>query len=176
KKELKRLRADIRARNKRPFISADDPKLGEMCHWIYARDQQVLFKQGERTTDLFIIRKGKASVVDEKAGDFLLGSFGANDVIGERSFLDGKPRSATGKAAGSAEILMLSRSTVLELLEENSKMAISLCLGLGSLLARRLGMANKTLRLITYEELREKAEVSRLLGEMRKSLKIKTLH
>ncbi len=176
RRELRKLRADIRARNKRPLLSADDPMLSELCHWIYARDNQVLFRQGDRTTDLFIIRKGKVTVVDESSEDFVLGSFGANDVIGERSFLDGKPRASTAKVTGSAEILMFSRDTLQELLEKNSAMAISLNLGLGSLLARRLSMANKTLRLLTYEELREKAEVSRLLSEMRKSLRIKSLH
>jgi len=176
KKELKKLREDIRARNRRPLLSADDPVLSEICQWIYARDGQVLFREGERTTDLFIIRKGEVSVVDDSSGGYVLGTFGANDVIGERSFLDGKPRASTGKVSGSAEILMFSRETLHELLERNSAMAISLNLGLGSLLARRLGMANKTLRLLTYEELREKAEVSRLLSEMRKSLRIKTLH
>ncbi|MCD4775988.1 MAG: cyclic nucleotide-binding domain-containing protein [Candidatus Aegiribacteria sp.] len=176
KHELRKLRADIRARNKRPLLSADDPILSEMCQWIYARDGQILFRQGERTTDLFIIRKGKVIVVDDNSGEFVLGNFGANDVVGERSFLDGKPRTTTGKASGSAEILMFSRETLQELLDKNTNMAISLNLGLGSLLARRLSMANKTLRLLTYEELREKAEVSRLLSEMRKSLRIKTLH
>ncbi len=176
KRGLHKLRADIRARNRKPLLSADDPVLSEICHWIYARNDQVLFRQGERTTDLFIIRKGEVVVVDDSAGGFMLGSFGANDAVGEKSFLDGKPRAATAKASGSAEILMFSRDTLVELLERNSSMAISLSLGLGSLLARRLSMANKTLRLLTYEELREKAEVSRLLSEMRKSLRIKTLH
>ncbi len=173
--DLRKLRRDIRARNRKPLLSADDPVLSEMCHWIYARDNQVLFRQGDRTTDLFIIRKGKVTVVDESAGNAVLGSFGANDVVGERSFLDSKARAATAKADGNAEILMLPRDTLRELLEKNSAMAISLNLGLGSLLARRLSMANKTLRLLSYEELREKAEVSRLLAEMRKSLRIKTL-
>ena len=176
RRDLRKLRADIRARNKRPLLSADDPVLSEMCHWIYARDNQVLFRQEDRSTDLFIIKKGKVVVVDEDAGGFILGRFGVNDVVGERSFLDGKPRASTAKVTGSAEILMFSRSTLQELLGKNSAMAISLNLGLGSLLARRLSMANKTLRLLTYEELREKAEVSRLLSEMRKSLRIKTLH
>lgn len=174
--ELRKLRSEIRAGNKRPLLSADDPMLSEMCHWIYARDDQTIFRQGDRSTDLFIIRKGKVVVVDEDSGGFILGSFGANDVIGERSFLDNKPRASTAKATGSAEILMFSRDSMHELLKKNSAMAISLNLGLGSLLARRLSMANKTLRLLTYEELREKAEVSRLLTEMRKSLRIKALH
>lgn len=176
RRELKKLRDDIRARNRKPLLSADDPVLSEICNWIYARDNQILFRQGERTTDLFIIRKGKVDVIDEDSGGFVLGNFGANDVVGERSFLDGKPRASTAKVIGSAEILMFSRDTLTELLEKNSAMAISLNLGLGSLLARRLSMANKTLRLLTYEELREKAEVSRLLSEMRKSLRIKALH
>ncbi len=176
RQELRKLRADIRARNKRPLLSADDPMLSEMCHWIYARDDQVLFKQGDRSTDLFLIRTGKVVVIDENSGGFVLGTFGPNDVIGECSFLDSKPRESTAKVSGSAEILMFSRNTLHELLKKNSAMAISLNLGLGSLLAQRLSMANKTLRLLTYEELREKAEVSRLLSEMRKSLRIKTLH
>ncbi len=176
RRDLRKLRADIRARNKRPLLSADDPMLSEMCHWIYARDDQVLFRQGDRSTDLFIIKKGKVVVVDENSGNFVLGRFSVNDVLGERSFLDGKPRASTAKVTGSAEILMFSRGTLQELLIKNSAMAISLNLGLGSLLARRLSMANKTLRLLTYEELREKAEVSRLLSEMRKSLRIKALH
>ena len=176
RRELRKLRADIRARNKRPLLSADDPMLSELCHWIYARDNQILFRQEDRSTDLFIIKKGKVVVVDESSGGFVLGRFGANDVVGERSFLDGKPRASTAKVTGNAEILMFSRVTLQELLEKNSAMAISLNLGLGSLLARRLSLANKTLRLLTYEELREKAEVSRLLSEMRKSLRIKTLH
>jgi len=176
RQDLRKLRVDIRARNQKPLLAADDPMLSEMCNWIYARKDQILFRDGDKTTDLFIIRKGKVIVVDESSGGFVLGNFGANDVVGERSFLDGKPRASTAKATGTAEILMLSRDTMHELLEKNSAMAISLNLGLGSLLARRLSMANKTLRLLTYEELREKAEVSRLLSEMRKSLKIKTLH
>ncbi|MCD4702294.1 MAG: cyclic nucleotide-binding domain-containing protein, partial [Candidatus Aegiribacteria sp.] len=176
RRELKKLRDDIRARNRKPLLSADDPVLSEICNWIYARDNQILFRQGDRTTDLFIVRKGKVDVIDENSGGFVLGNFGANDVVGERSFLDGKPRASTAKVTGSAEILMFSRDTLTELLEKNSAMAISLNLGLGSLLARRLSMANKTLRLLTYEELREKAEVSRLLSEMRKSLRIKALH
>jgi len=174
--DLRKLRADIRARNRKPLLAADDPMLAEMCHWIYARDGQVLFRQGQRTTDLFIIRKGKVEVVDEDADGHVLATFGANDVVGERSFLDGRPRENTARVCGSGEVLMMSRETYAGLLEENSAMAISFNLGLGSLLARRLSMANRTLRLLTYEELREKAEVSRLLSEMRKSLKIKTLH
>lgn len=93
----------------------------------------------------FLIKKGKVVVLDESTEGSILGRFGANDVIGERSFLDGKQRASTAKVTGSAEILMFSRGTLQELLEKNSVMAISLNLGPGSLPALRLSMANKTL-------------------------------
>ncbi len=176
RQELRKLRADIRARNRKPLFSADDPILSEMCHWIYAHDNQILFRQWDMSTDLFIIRKGKVVVMDDDSGGFILGTFGSNDVIGERSFLDNKPRGTTAKVIGSAEILMLSRDTLLELLDKNSTNAISLNLSLGSLLAKRLILANETLRLLSNEDLRERAEVSRLLSEMRKSLRITALH
>jgi CRP-like cAMP-binding protein len=114
-------------------------------------------------------------VVDDSADELILASFDENDVVGERSFLDGKPRASTGRMEGSGEVLMLSRDTLASLLDRHTEMAINLILGLGTLLARRLGMANRTLRLLPDEELGEKAEVSRLLGEMRKSLHIKPI-
>ena len=176
RKKLRKLKTDIRARNRKPLFSADDPILSETCHWIYAHDNQILFRQEDRSTDLFIIRKGKVAILDDDSGGYILGTFGPNDVFGERSFLDNKPRAAIAKVIGNAEILMLSRGTMLELLVTNSTNVINLNLGLGSLLARRLSMANETLRLLSSEELKERAEVSRLLSEMRKSLRIQALH
>lgn len=75
---------------------------------------QKLFKEGDRTQDLYIIQKGLVKIYKEVEGEILpLGIVKEGQFIGELAFFDGKPRSATAEAVTDLEVLKFEK-TMLE--------------------------------------------------------------
>lgn len=63
-----------------------------------------IIREGEQGEDLFLVYSGKVSV---SRGGQVVAELGSGSVIGEIGFLTRKPRSATVRAADSAEILRI---------------------------------------------------------------------
>lgn len=75
---------------------------------------EKLFKEGDRTQDLYIIQKGLVKIFKEVEGEILpLGIVKEGQFIGELAFFDGKPRSATAEAITDIEVLKFEK-TMLE--------------------------------------------------------------
>ncbi len=75
---------------------------------------EKIFKEGDRSQDLFIIQKGKVKIYKEVEGEMLpLGVVKEGQFIGELAFFDGKPRSATAEAINDVEVLKFEK-TLLE--------------------------------------------------------------
>lgn len=69
---------------------------------------EYIFNEGEASTSIFIIQEGLVSIRKKKGDVFVeIARLGMNEVLGELSFFDRKPRSASA--------LALSDSTVLEI-------------------------------------------------------------
>ncbi len=70
---------------------------------------QVLFKQGDKSTDLFFIKEGQVelSVVNSDGESAVLTTLGDKTVVGSLSFLEGEPRSATAKAITEVKAVII---------------------------------------------------------------------
>lgn len=79
---------------------------------IEFRKGDVLFKEGETTKDLYIIQNGIVKIFKNAAdGQKLpIALVHAGQFIGELSFFDGKPRSATAQAATDIKVIKLDQS------------------------------------------------------------------
>lgn len=85
----------------------------------------VLFMEGDESSHLYIIKKGKvsASVQGEDGREVILNYMGEGDYFGELSLIDGQPRSATVQTVTACEFVAISRSSFQDLLQTNSDFA-----------------------------------------------------
>ena len=73
---------------------------------------ETLFKEGEATKDLYIIQSGVVRVYSGNITSKIwpLAIIHAGGFVGEMSFFDGKPRSATAEAVTDVQVLKLEAS------------------------------------------------------------------
>ena len=75
----------------------------------YFRPGQYLFREGEPSRCMFLIRKGTVSVRKVKGAAYVeVGRAYSNEVLGELSFFDRLPRSAAAVALTEVEVLEIS--------------------------------------------------------------------
>lgn len=70
---------------------------------------QILFKEGDPSRSIFIIKKGTVSIRKAKGSAFVeIAKLYTNEVIGEMSFFDRLPRSASAFAATELEVMEIT--------------------------------------------------------------------
>jgi len=71
---------------------------------------QTIFRQGEKSTDLYFIRSGKIelSVRDKDGNEAIIATLGEKSVLGTMAFLEGEPRSATAKAITEVQSIVIT--------------------------------------------------------------------
>lgn len=149
-----------------------DPELEQVLSQTSVKAGKILAKQGKKGSEMFIVRSGRFSVTDERAGDFLITMLGPNEIFGEMSFLAGRPRSATVTATEDAEVLSLSKKALPRLLRKTPEKAVALVSSLCQLMAERLREADDIQSLIlSDEELGVSSEVAKLYAERHQSWK-----
>lgn len=81
----------------------------------------ILFMEGDESTHLYVIQKGKVSVsvAGDDGREVILNYMGEGEYFGELSLLDGKPRSATVRTVMPCEFIAVSRSSFQDLLKTN---------------------------------------------------------
>ena len=77
-------------------------------------DQEVLFAEGDLPDALYLVLDGSIEVLknDSMGRPQPIAYIHANDFIGELAILDGGPRSATARAAGSASLAAISKEVI----------------------------------------------------------------
>ncbi len=67
----------------------------------------VLIQEGERSTAMYLLQSGQLVVTKKKQGseDIQLGFIYSGELVGEMSFLDNEPRSATVRAVSDCEVI-----------------------------------------------------------------------
>ena len=78
-------------------------------HVVEFRKGEVLFNEGDLTKDLYIIQNGIVKIYKKsQEGQTLpIALVHAGQFVGELSFFDGKPRSATAEAATDLKVIKL---------------------------------------------------------------------
>ncbi|MBN1487916.1 MAG: cyclic nucleotide-binding domain-containing protein [Anaerolineae bacterium] len=111
---------------------------------IYQRGD-IILEKGERSSDLYIVVRGQVEVNSEWGEGPTLIILGAGQGFGEMSLLDAGPRSATiVSASEQAELLVLSRETLLKFCEEHCAVGYKLMYNLARDLAFKLRIRNMT--------------------------------
>ncbi|MBN1434574.1 cyclic nucleotide-binding domain-containing protein, partial [Candidatus Fermentibacterales bacterium] len=143
----------------------DDPDVEQVLTRTSVSNGTVLARQGKKGNEMYIVTKGRFSVIDEKADNFVITMLGPGEIFGEMSFLAESPRSATVVATEDGEVLSLSRKALPGLLKKSPSKVAHLASGLCQLMAERLREADDIQSLIlTDEELGVSDEIAALYG------------
>jgi CRP-like cAMP-binding protein len=101
----------------------------------YERDE-VVFRQGDESRQVYFVLKGKVRVfkISPSGGETSIDIFSARDVLGELAALDNQPRSATAKAITAVSLLTMAQEHFVRHLQEMPGLA----LGLARVLSQKL--------------------------------------
>lgn len=81
-----------------------------MSGTVHLDADEVLIKEGEKSDNMYWVQKGQLIVLKKKGSDEItLGHIYSGELVGELSFLDGEPRSATVKAVTACELIEIPR-------------------------------------------------------------------
>jgi len=112
------------------------------------KPEQELFIEGTPSTSLFIIRKGAVSIRKVKGKHFVeVAKITSNEVIGELSFFDRQPRSATAVALVEVEAIEIS----FDAMEKIYNSIPDYMKTIAAAMAERLRKANDQIRLLQKE-------------------------
>jgi CRP/FNR family transcriptional regulator, cyclic AMP receptor protein len=129
------------------FTLLDDEEreaLAEMMNAREFRQGETVFHYGDPGGEIFIIRSGRVELfVESTEGEkIVLSENEHGDVIGELSFLDGGPRTATAVASEDTQLLMLDRIRLLDFIDKHPHAAMDVLTVIG----RRLRATDELLR------------------------------
>lgn len=110
---------------------------------------QVLFNEAEPSNSIFIIQKGAVSIRKMKAKTYVeVAKCAPGEVLGELSFFDRLPRSATAVAIMDVEVVEIpfeAMDKIYQSIPDYMKTIVAA-------LADRLRKANETIRLLQQKE------------------------
>jgi len=118
--------------------------LSQMMDCRNYRQGEQIFQYGSSGGEIFIVRKGRVELFIESPDGqkIVLAENERGDVIGEVSFLDGGPRSATAVAKEDSQMLTLNRDRLLDFIDKHPHAAMDLLTVVG----RRLRSTDELLR------------------------------
>jgi uncharacterized membrane protein len=128
------------------FGLLDQNELAELAHVIdhkTAGAGEIIFYAGDLGDALYIVKSGEVElfVKDTTGQKIVLTTVTRNDLFGELSMLDSRPRSATSQALFDTELFMLDRDDLLLLFNKQPDAALNM-------LAAMSGMLRKVDRLL----------------------------
>lgn len=98
---------------------------------------RTLIQQGEAVDSLYVVLDGHFSVVDENI-DRELAQLESGEIVGEMSFVDEQPPSATVTATGESSVFVLPRPALTHKLEEDDGFAARFYKAMSVFLSDRL--------------------------------------
>ena len=93
------------------------------------KKNEVIIKQGDPCTGLFIINSGNVSITGKNRRgmpDLMLANMSKGDFFGDMSLIDGYPRSATVTATTECQLLELNRWVFLDALRREPNIAVAM--------------------------------------------------
>jgi CRP/FNR family cyclic AMP-dependent transcriptional regulator len=113
-------------------------RLGERAVERSYRQGQMIFGQGDPGEALFVVSDGlvKVFVTSEDGDEIVLVTLRPPETFGELALIDGGARSASAETLKATTVLVLTRSTLLEVMTEHPALAESLLRALGAVVRR----------------------------------------
>jgi CRP-like cAMP-binding protein len=107
------------------FSDGDLSAIAERLRHRELRGRQILFREGDRGEEMFIVRRGTMLISKAVTGkvEQVLVRVEPSDFFGEMTLFDGSPRSATAQAETDVELLVLGRDSLQALTETNPSAA-----------------------------------------------------
>ncbi|HEX7669612.1 MAG TPA: cyclic nucleotide-binding domain-containing protein [Polyangiaceae bacterium] len=138
------LKRDLLARMPlfRPLNDREILRVLQVTDVVVYRDGEAVMKEGERGEELFIVLEGTVDVVK---GDAKLASLSPGEHVGEMALIRSQPRSATVKANGRSELMVIRRPDFFEILRNEHQLAVKLLWQFLGVLADRLADTNREL-------------------------------
>ena len=94
-------------------------------------ESEVIFRQGESGSQMYVIQDGKVEVVLVKDGrETILTVLGKGDFFGEMALFDNEVRSATVRALGKARVLSLDKRNLMRRVHEDPSLAYRIIQGM----------------------------------------------
>ena len=110
---------------------------------VILKPGQLLFKEGEESNGMFLVRSGDFEIYMKKdETEVLLAKVGPGAMIGETALFDKKPRSASAKAAAPAEVTHITDEEFSKLMKQIPRWFV----GLMGTLSGRLRQTNERLQ------------------------------
>jgi CRP/FNR family transcriptional regulator/CRP/FNR family cyclic AMP-dependent transcriptional regulator len=124
------------------------------CKRASYKKGDVIFHKTDPSTDLYIVISGSLKAVLEgiQGNEIVLSLFEKGSFFGELSLLDGKGRSATIISDDNSELAILRRDVFLDLLRNDSKIAIEML----RTLVERLRKADDMIESLAFLEVSER--------------------
>lgn len=104
----------------------------------YITSGTTLIREGSPVEDIFVVLDGKLSVLIKAAGDRQIAALLAGEIVGEMSFVDSRPPSASVVASQDSHLLVLSRAALTDKLRTDAAFAARFYKAVATLLADRL--------------------------------------
>lgn len=99
---------------------------------------EKLIRQGERIESIYIILTGEFSILDETRPYDEIARIGAGELVGEMSFIDSRPPSASVMAVAPSTVYAISRQQMNRKLEVDTKFAARFYYSISLFLSDRL--------------------------------------
>ena len=100
----------------------------------------VLIREGVPVETLYIVLDGELAVVQERSGR-QIARLGAGEIVGEMSFIDARPPSATVKAASDVVVFAISKQRLQQGLDQNVAFAARFYRAVATFLSDRVRKA-----------------------------------
>lgn len=125
------------------FRDIAEPELQAVGPWLRERRLragELLFREGEVGSEMFLIRSGAILISKHVTGrvDQVLARLEPGDFFGEMSLFDGQPRSASVQAETEATLYGLDRGNLDRLIEAHPRAATALFYQLVQVFIKRL--------------------------------------
>ena len=98
----------------------------------------ILIQEGTATDSLFIVLEGKLAVSTAGTGEKIIAQLMCGEIVGEMSFIDSRPPSASVRAIETASVLSVSRELLTRKLERDDAFAARFYRALAVFLSDRL--------------------------------------
>ena len=110
----------------------------------FLKPEEYLLHEGEESNQMYYVKSGTLAVFKRKGdGENQIGTIYSGELVGEMSFLDGKPRSASVKAMSDCALVVIPHDK----LEATIKKQPIWYQGLINTLVDRLRKANARIRI-----------------------------